>query len=490
MLALFLTGLVASSGPGIDSLPETWDGHGLFHAPPAAQAASDSPAAPPPARDTALGLKNLSSIEVLPNKILTLLFYPIDALSRPAFRVVSRPLRPLIVYSDTSDIIDRTNDLIHWGDPSGRRMLYPVATYTGNSSTRAGLRYRDGLGSTFNYDAAIRWAPVGEWGLWLAGGFPGQPTPYDYLAINYTYYQSPGSPVWIPGKANLEATALPAGSVATSMHEFTLAMYTGMGDGWNSGTYIRPQWRREGLPIRLSDHIDRSKWEWLQVGDRGTSGNTLTLGFGANVGFSSVDHQGIPTAGRQFQAEIDQKLTTKGSGIATASMKGTSYFLIGSEKYVYRRTDLEPYLNLDPETIVKVMDPSTLWQRLTERRILAFHWTIKQAWENGNEPAPWSQLPSLGGDAPARAYDSRITNMNVLGASLEYRWPIWKYIDGSLFTEVAHSSRTPWNFSYDQFAPGWGLGLRVRTESSFFMRLQLARGRLGNTYIITTSPEF
>jgi hypothetical protein len=489
VLAIFLIGLLAAHGHDVDSLPETWDGHGLFRAPQVNRIATGD-STPPQARDTALGLKNLFSIEVLPNKILTWLFYPIDAISRPAFRIVSRPLRPLIVYSDTSGIIDRTNELIHWGNPEQRRMFYPLATYTGNTSSRAGLRYRDALGNKLNYDAAVRWAPVGEWGVWLSGGLPDIPSPDDYFSLAYSYYQSPGSPVWIPGAANMSATATPAGSVATSVHDLTIAMSTGMGDGWSSSTFLKPQWRREGLPIRISDHIVRSKWPWLQEGDRGTSGNTLSLCFGANAGFSNVDYAGVPTTGKQFQAEINQKLTAHGSGIVTGSMSGTSYYLIGSEKYVYRRTDLEPYINLDPETIVKVMDPTTLWQRLTERRILAFHWTITQAWVNGSEPTPWSQFPSLGGDSPARAYDGRITDLDVLGATLEYRWPIWKYIDGSMFAEFAHSSRTPWDFSYDQFAPGWGFGLRVRTESSFFMRLQLARGRLGNTYIITTSPEF
>jgi hypothetical protein len=472
--------MLASSSP--DSLPASWNGKGLI-ASPAPKSRRDSI---PAVVDT--GKRPPTIRESYPHRILTLAFKPVDWVVRPTFQAIAQPLKPVIRYADSSEVIERTNALIHAGDRKEKRMIYPVASITGNSDSRAGLRYRDTWQGRLGTDAAIRWAPNQQWGVWLSSQVQDFPFEGSSMAFGYSYFHTPSVNVWIPGQVSLDTTPLPAGMVSETRKQFEVALTT-QADRWSHSIFVQGSLHTDTLPDRISDSV-KTGAPWFGGGDRGTSSRTAALTIGTRAGYSSVDHGGIPTQGTSISINLSQTLTGDGADMAALSTSGVHYLLLGRERYVYRHGDLDPYLNPNPKFIMDAIDPSTMWNRLTERRILAVYWKAVQAWENGAHPAPWFFFPALGGSAPTRAYDSKITGKNVWGGGMEYRWPIWKYIDGSLFAEIAHSGDVPWKVSEDRLAPGWGFGIRVRNQDNFFFRLQLAVGRQGNKYIITTDPEF
>lgn len=487
MLLLILTGLLASPA---DSLPSTWDGQPLLR--PVAPQAADTQTKTNPwvvvsSRDS-MRIEWRTRLENVPHQILTTLFKPVDMVVRPTFRLISLPLKPMITYADTSELIERGNALMRMGDKKSSTMLYPVATLTGTSSSRAGLRFRRAWSPTLRSDAAIRWSPSEEWGIWLSGSADNWLHGFGSWA-SFVHYQTPGAPIWVPGRSTLSPDHTPDGSVSESRQQFDFGVGKGIAHKLNAGVNLKFALREAGLPVRLSDQLP-ADIPWLAEDSRGTDGTTRSYGFGGQITYSDQDRQGTPTKGGRWSIDASQQITNQGAGMASLTTSGTRYLLLGKEKYAFKRSDLDPYLDFDPGTLLQVIDPTTLWQRLTERRVLGVYWTIQQAWENGTRPAPWFFFPAMGGNVPARAYDTRLTALSLFGGGVEYRWPIWKYLDGSIYVEAAHASRLPWQLSYQGFAPGWGLGLRVRSESSFFFRFQLASGRTGTTYFLTTSPEF
>jgi hypothetical protein len=476
-----------------DSLPPTWDGTPLLH-PSTIAKDSSGPGnlwAGTPPRDT-VGAPWLTEIKTYPHRILTLAFTPLDWVLRPTFGLISQPLRPMIRYADSAELIQKGNALMRLGNDSGSTVLFPIATLTGNSSSRAGIRYRQDWTPEIHSNVALRWSPSEEWGIWGSGSAANFPFGLN-TGVNFLHYRTPEEPIWIPGTAYLSPTDLPAGNVSETLDQIEVGIGHGITDHTGLEGVLQYAHHSIGLPQRFSDRLPISGIPWLDGAsgeDRGTVGTSQSGGFGARLNYSDQDHEGTPTSGGAFHLDAMQKVSTTGGAMASLNMSGTQYLLLGQERYVFRKADLEPYLNLDPSTILQVIDPTTLWQRLTDRRVVALFWSFQHGWDDGSQPAPWYFIPTIGGQAPARAYDNRLTNMNLLGGGIEYRWPIWKYLDGSIFAEAVESAANPWDFPDKGFAPGWGLGIRVRTEGSFFFRFQIAQGRAGSTYYLTTAPEF
>lgn len=484
VFAFLLASLAASS----DSLPPTWDGQGLLRPAPRPEAVARR-APRPQASGPSDSARWFSQVEKIPHRILTTVFKPVDLVVRPTFKLLGEPLKPMIRYADSSELIDRGNALMRMGNTKGGTMLYPVATLTGNSTSRAGLRFRRKWDHGLRSDIAVRWSPSEEWGIWTSGSAEDLPADLTASAA-YVHYETPNAPIWVPGASSLSPTSLQAGAVSETRDQFDLSLGRGLTAKTSGSLALQFTTRKDSLPVRLSDRLPKEPIPWLARDPRGTQGTSHSLAAAARVGGSTRDHEGIPTDGATWGLELAQRVSLDGGGMGSFGGAGTRYFLLGKEKYVFRRSDLDTYLKFNPSTLLDAVDPSTLWQRLTERRVVALYWSFQQGWENGSRPAPWFFFPNFGSNAPARGYDTRLTNLSLFGAGAEYRWPIWKYIDGSIYAEAAHASDLPWHLSYKGFAPGWGLGLRVRAQDAFFFRFQLTRSRTGTTYFLTTSPEF
>jgi hypothetical protein len=234
--------------------------------------------------------------------------------------------------------------------------------------------------------------------------------------------------------------------------------------------------------------------DWLRYGNRGLAGGQedYTV-FAGRWTQSTVNLDGTPWEGSSHSFTVYRGTDFASSGVAGTELVWTKYFLLGNERYTYRKGDLDPYLNLNPQTIVKLLDPKTLRDRLTQRRILAIHAVVSGIWELDplTGPASYYTFPSMGGESPARAYGGRrIMDKRIAGVSADYRWPIWKYLDGTVFAEVAWSGDDWVQEDWDRWAPGVGFGLRARTPKQFLFRGMLAYGKQGPRVNLTVDPEF
>ena len=96
----------------------------------------------------------------------------------------------------------------------------------------------------------------------------------------------------------------------------------------------------------------------------------------------------------------------------------------------------------------------------------------------GYAPVPFSELIVLGGPDTFRGFrPGRFRNFSSLFAGLEYRWPIWMWMDATLFGEYGGVfGRGFEGFSLTRMLPDVGGGVRLRSSDTFFARAQVAYG--------------
>jgi outer membrane protein assembly factor BamA len=116
-----------------------------------------------------------------------------------------------------------------------------------------------------------------------------------------------------------------------------------------------------------------------------------------------------------------------------------------------------------------------LWQRT---RTLVVRIEARDLEPIGAAPVPFSELIVLGGPDTFRGFrPGRFRNFSSLFAGVEYRWPVWMWMDASVFGEYGGVfGRHFEGFRIDRMKPDLGAGVRLRSSDAFFARIQLAYG--------------
>jgi outer membrane protein assembly factor BamA len=116
-----------------------------------------------------------------------------------------------------------------------------------------------------------------------------------------------------------------------------------------------------------------------------------------------------------------------------------------------------------------------VWQR---SRVLVVRVLTDLLLPTSSAIVPFSELVVIGGHDDLRgARPGRYRDFSSLLMSLEYRWPIWMWMDAQLFADYGGTFGEHFaGFSTRELVPAVGVGLRVRTLSRFFLRVQTAYG--------------
>lgn len=116
-----------------------------------------------------------------------------------------------------------------------------------------------------------------------------------------------------------------------------------------------------------------------------------------------------------------------------------------------------------------------LWQR---SRVLVVKVWAQLVEPIGNSIVPFSEMVVVGGPDDFRGFrPGRFRNFSSLLFQAEYRWPIWMWMDASLFAEYGGVfGRGFEGFSIDRMRPDAGAGVRLRSSDSFYLRAQFAYG--------------
>lgn len=434
-------------------------------------------------------------LDVLANPILSAAMWPVERSAELLSRYALTSIEGAALYAEREEIIERGVRLVSI-DSSGATMAYPTLVMDGGTGSRLGAAFlKRGI---FEGQGSLR---VGGALMlsrdWYASANVAGPsyTPHAITPrISVSAARSGEQAIWIPGAIPL-GSGKPPQVVWESRRNLEMGLNVALGAFGAMEPTFRLAHREIRDPVRrilARDSLPESAW--LDHGDRGIlGGDETSLLSGILWGRGGVNFEGTPSEGGTQTMALLRSWNRGGGDAVVLNVDVTRYLLLGNEKYGYRKGDLDAYKTLSPKAIVALLDPDLLRKRLTQRRILALQFSARHLWELDPEddPVSYFHFPSYGGDAPARAYGGRrLMDRAVIGGAAEYRWPIWKYIDGSMFLELAWAGRAWWDPNATGLAPGTGVGLRVRTPTMFLFRGQFAYGLEGPRMIVTVSPEF
>lgn len=134
---------------------------------------------------------------------------------------------------------------------------------------------------------------------------------------------------------------------------------------------------------------------------------------------------------------------------------------------------------------------------LMNERVIALRARTVITDTTGDQQVPFYLMPTLGGTRDLRGYNyARFRDRNMILLNAEYRTEVWLAMDLALFFDAGKVVADRTDIDFDGLATNYGLGLRVKTEQSTFLRADFAFGGEGFHTAITfdnifdTTPVF
>lgn len=93
-------------------------------------------------------------------------------------------------------------------------------------------------------------------------------------------------------------------------------------------------------------------------------------------------------------------------------------------------------------------------------------------------PVPFTELSSLGGSRPLLGFrPARLLGESAVAATLEYRWPVWSFLDGFLNGEIGNVfGRDLSGFAWGRLRKSIGFGVKAPTENEETFSITVAFG--------------
>jgi hypothetical protein len=103
---------------------------------------------------------------------------------------------------------------------------------------------------------------------------------------------------------------------------------------------------------------------------------------------------------------------------------------------------------------------------------------------------PFTELPRLGGSRLMRGYPrNRFRDRTVTAFSVEYRYPVNRYLGAFAFVDGGGAWRRLRDFDPAELHPGYGAGLQLHTAQLFLTRFLVAGGDEGVTFYLSFAPS-
>jgi outer membrane protein assembly factor BamA len=173
---------------------------------------------------------------------------------------------------------------------------------------------------------------------------------------------------------------------------------------------------------------------------------------------NTLDTPGYPTSGGYYR-------------LSAATFRDRDY-----SRYSFRRVeaDVEQYIPL-----------------VHKNWILALRGRAALSKTDAGQEVPFYLLPALGGPTTLRGFlDYRFRDRDLLLLNAEYRWPIFRAMDGALFYDAGTVAATPGALSARRLKTDYGMGVRLHSSTRTVVRLDVARSREGMRALFTFSAPF
>ena len=441
--------------------------------------------------------------------------WPFEHVIQPFLNGLIYPIAQPVDYAFKNGIIEKSVELISFGEDY-KIMVYPSFNFKPGTRSMVGMNYRH-RSAFFNKDYLV------VQGEYYANGDVG-------LTARYTKHALFGTRFFGGFRYDIDLDrdnrfTIPETKTnylqPDSSYQFTWRLGAPITNtaNWNAEIWTSLFCRRASHPdvqdsVLISDDY--------KIEDRGLYQNVNQVPVGVSFVYDNLDVPYAPSRGSRLVLEGDYTFVGKYSGVryedlgitrsagareviedggknhdyVTTQFIFQHYFLLGSsQNYVLSvkeaRENRRFYTDFSWDEAVRVWRPEQVFNTLFERRVIALQYRLVSLWEIEEGGAPHDAFINLNANSPLRGYDDKWTTHNLMSLSMEYRWPVDRFVDGVLFDEYALIAPKLDKWSLDHFYNSWGFGIRVRQPNLYLFRLQVGfHGLHGVNLIMTIAPEF
>jgi len=128
---------------------------------------------------------------------------------------------------------------------------------------------------------------------------------------------------------------------------------------------------------------------------------------------------------------------------------------------------------------------------LREAWVLSFHGRVQTAFDKDNQDTPFFMLPALGGGSSLRGYSSwRWRDKNSLLLQAEWRIMVNRYLDTAFFYDAGKVAARTSDLDFNNLHDDFGFGVRFHGPFTTPLRVELAHGKEGLSFIFSSSASF
>lgn len=433
-------------------------------------------------------------VDFIAHPILGVVTWPVENVLAPGVEFLTYPTQPPIRYFLEENVIDRATGLFQFGTANDFS-VYPTLSLAAGTSSRTGITVRDGspfgreqeqLNAYFSYfvngdyrlRAFLTSRQLGDTRLngKLAFGFNRLKSAKFYQPnVNTLYYHALHSESYETEVDYPVVGELRIRTGFTLLHNRFLAAPPAIANQpenvldpgfFGSDTGFDPSGAYRGLTQSFYDGVWRI----------GLTRDTRT-------------NEHIPLDGDRFDLWWQYHNAGLDHDFHEWSARYTAYFKLGAERYQLTAQEERRRGGISVDRFLKDLEYQRLRQSIFSRKVLVFQLHAGRSYEIAGNSMPLYGLQSLGNATPLRAYPgSRYRHYAVTAASAEYRFPMLRIMDGTIFNEygVFGPSMTRLDVR-DNLRNSWGFGVRVRRPDMFLFRIEAAFHGLSGAVLNATA---
>jgi len=407
---------------------------------------------------------------------LQVLTWPIEIVLVPVVRAAISPTQEPIRYFFNENVIDRVRDLVSIGKEE-QILLYPTLSLAPGTGTRTGVTLRDNALFGSQTDQLVAYLQ------YYVNG--------DYKARAYVTAQNLlGTPFMGKASAYLarmkNASANQPGtddfffySDSSEQYQFSL-MYPLPLSFWAYGDILlRPTRLGNAPPGGGDDNIPVSNFFLdpqgvLSPAYRGIGQSFLDRSWSAGLQRDTRNNPNVTLTGDWLNVSYRYHDVDLSHDYQEWNGQYTKYFQLGSEDYEVTPAEERELKTMSVDKFLQQLEYEKLRHEIFSRKVVAVHLYAAQSFEIPGNSMPIYGLQTLGNDTPLRGYDGdRFRDYTVAAISTEYRFPVLRLMDGTLFDEYGVSGHSWGDIDYLNYRNSWGFGVRVRRPDIFLFRAEL-----------------
>ncbi len=412
--------------------------------------------------------------EYLANPVLQILTWPVETFLVPAVNVLIYPTKAPLRYVINENVIDRTIQLISFGEKN-QMMIYPTLNLATGTSSNTGLTFRHN--SIFSRPTE---SLVSRLNFYVNGDtrFRTYLTMKNVIGTDFSFKISfalnhiKNYSVRQPGDGGYWYYADTSYVYGAQLSHLLFEKFSA-----TMGTSFRDNLYSESPPQpgnKLTSDFFRNDSGQIDPQLRGLNQAWWDQSMGFGISRDTRSNENIPLSGSNFSFGWAYHYTNAQHDYHGWEMLGTKYFKLGAETYEISPQEERKRGNLSMKKFLENMEYSKLREQIFNRKVIAFHFYAAQSYEVAGNHMPVYGLSTLGNDTPMRGYGgARFRDYASVSTGAEYRFPVMRLVEGVLFDEYGNVGKSIERIDYLGYKNSWGFGIRVRRPDIFLFRTQL-----------------